>query len=511
MNRAFDILQRAGVTAAAEPRPAASMSEIMATYVDNLRVPVPGGDALLTRALSELRMNSREWKLATSWFIRIGGYRDMVDIAVHITNTGTVLTLAGGMAVRKSVPELRLPGLTLDRADADNTIAARTILGGCKKILAQMPQRVTAAAEPQTTDPFDDHSFAQLWLKYMPHAGKITAGGVTVTLESFDSAPVSIEITMPDEEQYSVEEVPQDHEIRIWHVGQRKADFPRIPGRTPAKQMLQRILTLCVTDWKKHKAATAAVEPAPVLTPAACLQKFLAANPGKKRLPHGINLQVSNHNGLYIDAGHDTYHAIVDFEHEPPTAVLLSNVSRNSVNCGKIVLEVKSCTGIPDLLRKLVKAVLDRKPGNPDARKATAVTASEEPTRVPGTWRGYCVKFDDGLTFPTDTGCKGTCKVQYEPSTGKIWYHGPQGFEHHGKTIADWAGTTRIPEATAPVPAGCSAGIRNGYDIRFVDGTKLTTKTGIRGTSAVYRDPETSKVYESGSRGWYEITKDVQA
>lgn len=135
----------------------------------------------------------------------------------------------------------------------------------------------------------------------------------------------------------------------------------------------------------------------------------------------------------------------------------------------------------------------------------TATAAAESPERVAGTWRGYCVTFDDGLTFPTETGCKGTCAVQYEPSTGKVYHYGPNGFQHHGETIGDWAGTTRLPVSAAPVPPGMSFGIRNGYDCRFCDGTKLTLPTGIRGTSAIYRDPATGDVYESGSNGWYKL------
>lgn len=55
--------------------------------------------------------------------------------------------------------------------------------------------------------------------------------------------------------------------------------------------------------------------------------------------------------------------------------------------------------------------------------------------RIKGVWCGYSIKFDDGTEIATDTGCKGKCMMQLEPSTGKIYQHGPDGFVWHGRML----------------------------------------------------------------------------
>lgn len=498
--------------AAAEPQQSRNLQEILGDHVGNLRVPIPGGDATLTRAMSEIRMNSREWNIITSWFLRIGTYRNMVDIAVCITEHGAVLQVRG-VAHRFHAPDLTLPGLTLKRADADadNAVAARVLLAGCRKLLSQLQQRATAAAEPQLAR--QGTEFSKLWGRFNGQVRKVNADGVPVTIESSDTIPPALDFRMPDGALYSAMEVLRKHtdlqDVLVFAVGQH-AHFPIIRGETPAAQMLSRILGLIVQDWKKHTKATAATEPSsPVQRTLALFQALQRQCVPEKHVSYrGVTFNARSRGDqcMWIrlePIGIATVTGVDYMIVYTPKADLIGVIRhRNFTREAEITtLEMaeQDFKTPANMLREFLRLCGEdfRKNGE---KAATAST--EAPARIPGLWRGYRMVFENGVDIPTLAGCKGRCLMQLEPNTGKLYSHGPNGFEHHGKTLDDELDGARLVQPTTPVPQGMAGGLRCGYDLWFNDGTKIKTATGIRGTTAVYRDPGTGGVYESGPRGW---------
>lgn len=375
MIRAFELLRCAGVTAAAEPENADVVELLLNAKRAVLAVPGFGARVEFTGATP--RSAGTRVQLAFVVSLPPTKPSDISKVHVYMYLRLKPDNAHGDLDLTSSV----VHGIDLVK---NPKATASEILSLCFKDIRDvyLPKKHSAhaAAEPQTTDPFDDHGFSKLWLQYMPHAGKVTAGGVTVTLESFDSAPVSIEITMPDGDQYSVEESSHDDyppkdtqnwHVRIWHVGQRKAAFPHIPGNTPAKQMLQRILTLCITDWKKHKAATAAAEPATSMSPAQALARYYDLYPSTRELGNGVTVTPARRpgKGLDIELGNQCYHAHPNYLGDS-SDVRVEITTPLHVNKGRAIVVVTDVTGVPDLLRQIIKPILDRRPGNHHARKA---------------------------------------------------------------------------------------------------------------------------------------------
>ena len=73
--------------------------------------------------------------------------------------------------------------------------------------------------------------------------------------------------------------------------------------------------------------------------------------------------------------------------------------------------------------------------GNGMKLEPKRATAADTVKRVPGIWCGYQIKFDDSTVVPTESGCKGKCMMQYDPVTGRIYQHGRNGFEFHGRMM----------------------------------------------------------------------------
>lgn len=86
-----------------------------------------------------------------------------------------------------------------------------------------------------------------------------------------------------------------------------------------------------------------------------------------------------------------------------------------------------------------------------ELRARKRVTAADTVQRVPGVWCGYQIRFQDGTVVPTDSGCKGKCMMQYDPVTGRIYQHGPDGFQWHGRVMPG-----REEAVAATEPAGVS-------------------------------------------------------